>query len=272
MPRDVTDILTRIVRHKAGEVSARAQRVPLEVLRERSAGQPAPRGFLQALESRIGRKQPAVIAEIKKASPSRGVIREDYDPGAIAASYARGGAACLSVLTDEQFFQGADDHLTTARQNSELPVLRKDFMIDPYQIWESRVFGADCILLIVAALGDAQLLDLSGLALELGMDVLVEVHDREELERAQALRIPLLGINNRDLRTFETSLDTTLDLLPRIPDGHVVITESGIHSREDVLLMQEHGVHGFLVGEAFMRAPDPGEALAGLFDMGEAST
>lgn len=261
-----------MVRHKAGEVSARAQRVPLDVLRERSAGQPAPRGFLQALESRIGRKQPAVIAEIKKASPSRGVIRENYDPGAIAASYARGGAACLSVLTDEQFFQGADDHLAAARQTCELPVLRKDFMIDPYQIWESRVIGADCILLIVAALGDAQLLDLSGLALELGMDVLVEVHDREELERAQALRIPLLGINNRDLRTFETSLDTTLDLLPRIPDGHVVITESGIHSREDVLLMQEHGVHGFLVGEAFMRAPDPGEALAGLFDMGEANT
>ncbi len=263
----MSDILTRIVRHKATEVAARAQRVPMQALRERSGGQPAPRGFLNALERRIDRHQPAVIAEIKKASPSRGVIRKDYDPAAIAASYARGGAACLSVLTDEQFFQGADEHLAAARGRCDLPVLRKDFIIDPYQIWESRVIGADCILLIVAALGDAQLLDLSELALELGMDVLVEVHDREELERALALRIPLIGINNRDLRTFETNLDTTLSLLDGIPDEHVVITESGIHRREDVLMMQERGVYGFLVGEAFMRAPDPGAELAGLFDL-----
>lgn len=265
----MTDILTRIVRHKAGEVAARAQRVPLRLLRERSAAQSPPRGFLEALEKRVQRRRPAVIAEIKKASPSRGVIREDYEPGVIAESYARGGATCLSVLTDEQYFQGADGHLGTARDNCTLPVLRKDFMIDSYQIWESRVIGADCVLLIVAALGDAQLVDLSGLALDLGMDVLVEVHDREELERALALRLPLIGINNRDLRTFETSLDTTLELVGDIPANHVVVTESGILRREDVLLMQEHGIHGFLVGEAFMRAPDPGIELARLFDLRE---
>lgn len=268
----MTDILTRIIRHKAGEVSARARRVPLRTLRDRSAEQPVPRGFLQALETRVRRRQSAVIAEIKKASPSRGVIREDFDPGAIAASYARGGAACLSVLTDEQFFQGADEHLSAARQNCALPVLRKEFMIDPYQVWESRVMGADCVLLVVAALGDAQLVDLSGLALELGMDVLVEVHDREELERALALRVPLIGINNRDLRTFDTQLSTTLDLLTEFPPEHeyVIVTESGIHRREDVALMRQHGVYGFLVGEAFMRAPDPGQELAGLFAPEEA--
>ncbi|MDZ7840562.1 MAG: indole-3-glycerol phosphate synthase TrpC [Gammaproteobacteria bacterium] len=263
----MSDILTRIVRHKAEEIAARAQGMPMAVLRDRSAGQAPPRGFLSALENRMRQARPAVIAEIKKASPSRGVIREDYDPGAIAASYARGGAACLSVLTDEQFFQGADEHLGTARDCCTLPVLRKDFMIDPYQIWESRVIGADCVLLIVAALGDAQLVDLSGLALDLGMDVLVEVHDREELERALALRLPLIGINNRDLRTFETSLATTLELVGDIPEDRVIVTESGILRREDVLLMQEHGIHGFLVGEAFMRAPDPGTELAGLFDL-----
>jgi len=261
----VTDILSRIIRHKAQEVADRARQTPLASLRERCAGQQPPRGFLDSLEERIRRRRPAVIAEIKKASPSRGIIREDFDPAAIAGSYARGGAACLSVLTDETFFQGADSHLQAARGHCALPVLRKDFMVDAYQIWESRVIGADCILLIVAALGDAQLLDLSELALELGMDVLVEVHDREELDRALALRVPLLGINNRDLRTFDTSLSTTLDLLPHIPADRVVVTESGIHSREDVALMQEHGVHGFLVGEAFMRSPEPGEALAELF-------
>jgi len=261
----VNDILTRILRHKAEEVTARAARVPLSTLRERGAGQAAPRGFFEALETRIRRGRPAVIAEIKKASPSRGVIREHFEPGAIAASYTRGGAACLSVLTDEQFFRGSGEHLAAARASSALPVLRKDFMIDPYQIWESRVMGADCILLIVAALGDAQLLDLSGLALELGMDVLVEVHEEQELERALALRLPLIGINNRNLRTFETTLDTTLRLLPGIPENHLVVTESGIHGREDVRRMQQHGVHGFLVGEALMRAEEPGEALAALF-------
>lgn len=261
------DILTRILRHKTGEVSARAARVPLAELRARAAAGEPPRGFLEALETRIRQRQPAVIAEIKKASPSRGVIREDYEPGAIAASYARGGAACLSVLTDERYFQGADEHLAAARLSCALPVLRKDFMLDAYQIWESRALGADCILLIVAALGDAQLLDLSELALELGMDVLVEVHDQEELERALALRLPLIGVNNRDLQTFETSLDTTLGLLSGIPEEHVVITESGIHSRGDVQMMQEHGVHGFLVGEAFMRAREPGDELARLFGL-----
>lgn len=265
----MTDILTRIIRHKAVEVAARSQEVPLHVLRQRSAAQSAPRGFLEALEKRIHQKQPGVIAEIKKASPSQGVIRADFDPGAIAESYARCGAACLSVLTDARFFQGADEHLAAARRHCALPVLRKEFIFDPYQVWESRAMGADCILLIVAALGDAQLLDLSELALELGMDVLVEVHDRDELERALALRLPLIGINNRDLRTFDTSLTTTLDLLPRIPGGHIVITESGIHRREDVSLMQRHGIYGFLVGEAFMRAPDPGEALADLFALEE---
>jgi len=264
----VNDILARISRHKAQEVAERSRQVPLTRLRERSAAQAPPRGFLHALELRIRQHRPAVIAEIKKASPSRGVIREDYDPAAIATSYARGGAACLSVLTDEAFFQGADEHLTTARQSCELPVLRKDFVLDPYQVWESRAIGADCILLIVAALGDAQLLDSSQLALELGMDVLVEVHDHEELERALALRLPLIGINNRDLRTFDTTLDTTLALLPAVPDDRVVVTESGIHRREDVLHMQRHGVHGFLVGEAFMRAPEPGAALRELFEMG----
>ncbi|MGA8260883.1 MAG: indole-3-glycerol phosphate synthase TrpC [Arenicellales bacterium] len=259
------DILTRIVRHKAEEVAASSRKVPLAALREQAAAGERPRGFLDALQARIGGKQAAVVAEIKKASPSRGVIREDFDPGAIAESYVRAGATCLSVLTDTDFFQGAKEYLGVARDRCPLPVLRKDFMIDSYQIWESRAIGADCILLIVAALGDAQLVELSGLALELGMDVLVEVHDGQELERALELRVPLIGINNRDLRTFETSLSTTLDLLPQIPEGHTVITESGIHTREDVSLMEQHGVYGFLVGEAFMRAPDPGEALAGLF-------
>lgn len=265
----MTDILTRILRHKAQEVTERAQQVPLRELRERAAGREAPRGFLDALESRIRQRQPAVIAEVKKASPSRGVIRAEFDPGEIAASYARCGAACLSVLTDEEFFQGSSQHLATARDRCRLPVLRKDFMVDPYQVWESRAIGADCILLIVSALGDAQLVELSQLALDLGMDVLVEVHDSDELDRALALRVPLLGINNRDLRTFDTRLETTLELLPRIPDGYTVITESGIHCRDDVTLMQSNGVHGFLVGEAFMRAPEPGEALAELFALEE---
>ncbi|MBS1270151.1 MAG: Indole-3-glycerol phosphate synthase [Gammaproteobacteria bacterium] len=268
-PIQVTDTLSRIIRHKAGEVSKRSKQVPLRALRERSAEKPAPRGFLQALKNPIREQRPAVIAEIKKASPSQGVIREDFEPGAIAFSYARGGAACLSVLTDERFFQGADAHLKAARQHCPLPVLRKDFMIDPYQIWESRVIGADCILLIVAALGDAQLVELSELALELGMDVLVEAHDEQELQRALDIRVPLIGINNRDLRTFETHLSTTLDLLSRIPGDRIVITESGIHRRQDATLMQQHGVYGFLVGEAFMRAANPGDALADLFGLHE---
>ena len=263
--RDCPDVLLRIIRHKAREVSERAERIPLRVLGERAETQAAPRGFAAALRSRIAAGEPAVIAELKKASPSKGVLREDFDPDRIARDYAAGGAAALSVLTDETFFQGADRHLAQARSASGLPVLRKDFVIDAYQVYEARALGTDCILLIVAALGDAHLNELAGLAAHLGMDVLVEVHDAAELERAAHLESLLLGINNRDLRTFETTLDTTLDLLDRIPAGRTVITESGIHSRTDVARMRAAGVHGFLVGEAFMRAERPGARLRELF-------
>ena len=263
--RDRPDVLVRIIRHKAREVAERAERTPLRVLGERAQAQAPPRGFAAALRSRIAAGEPAVIAELKKASPSKGVLREDYDPPGIARDYAAGGAAALSVLTDEAFFQGADRHLEQARSASGLPVLRKDFVIDPWQVYEARTLGADCILLIVAALGDAQLNELAGLAVHLGMDVLVEVHDAAELERAAHLEPLLLGINNRNLRTFETTLDTTLDLLDRIPAGRSVVTESGIHTRADVARMRAAGVHGFLVGEAFMRADRPGARLRELF-------
>lgn len=266
MPEKV-DILSRIVRHKAQEITQRAHVQPLRDLRARVEDTPHPRGFLEAVESRVLGKQPAIIAEIKKASPSQGVIREHFDPAAIAKSYAEAGATCLSVLTDKMFFHGADEHLYVAKQACELPVLRKDFTIDIYQVWEARVIGADCILLIVAAIGDAQLMELSTLALELGMDVLVEVHDEHELERALDLRLPLIGINNRDLRTFETRLTTTIDMLAHIPDDRIVITESGISKPDDIRLMYEHGVYGFLVGEAFMRAEEPGAKLAELFEL-----
>ena len=263
--RDCPDVLRRIIRHKAREVSERADRTPLRVLGQRAEAQAAPRGFAAALQSRIANGHPAVIAELKKASPSKGVLREGFEPEAIARDYAVAGAAALSVLTDEAFFQGADRHLVDARAASRLPVLRKDFVIDAYQVYEARALGADCILLIVAALGDAQLNELAGLAVHLGMDVLVEVHDATEYERAAHLEPLLLGINNRDLRTFDTTLDTTLDLLERIPDARTVITESGIHTRADVARMRAAGVHGFLVGEAFMRAPRPGAKLKELF-------
>ncbi|RMD69803.1 MAG: indole-3-glycerol phosphate synthase TrpC [Gammaproteobacteria bacterium] len=259
------DILKNILRHKALEVAERAGALPLRELRARVESAPPPRGFEKALRTRISRGEPAVIAEVKKASPSKGVLREDFDPEAIARSYREGGAACLSVLTDEAFFQGAPDYLTRARATSGLPVLRKDFIVDAYQVFEARALGADAILLIVAALGDAQLLEFTELATQMGMDVLVEVHDAEELERALALRTPLVGINNRNLRTFETRLATTLDLLAAIPGDRLVVTESGIHTREDVALMRRHGVHAFLVGEAFMRAGEPGEKLRELF-------
>ncbi len=262
---DAPDILTEIVRHKAAEVTARAARTPVAMVRARVQQALAPRSFVDAIESRVQAGQAAVIAEIKKASPSKGVIRPDFDPAQIAASYERGGATCLSVLTDEKYFQGADAYLTEAKSACGLPVLRKDFVIDAYQVWEARAIGADCVLLIVAALGDAQLSELSHLALDLGMDVLVEVHDAAELQRALPLHLPLIGINNRNLRTFETSLDTTLDLLDQVPDDRIVITESGIHSPADVARMRRHGVQGFLVGEAFMRADDPGARLAELF-------
>ncbi len=266
------DILSKIVRHKAQEITQRTHVQPLRDLRARVKDAPHPRSFVNAVATRIKVKQPAIIAEIKKASPSQGVIRENFDPAAIAKSYAEAGATCLSVLTDNKFFHGADEYLCEAKQACALPVLRKDFIIDSYQVWEARVIGADCILLIVAAIGDAQLMELSTLALELGMDVLVEVHDKHELGRALDLRVPLIGINNRDLRTFETRLTTTLDMVPYVPDNRIVITESGIRKPDDVRLMYEHGVYGFLVGETFMRAEEPGTKLAELFAFPRART
>jgi len=259
------DILEKILQRKIEEVAERSQQVPLSELSERASVAAAPRGFAAALEWRLMNDQPAVIAEIKKASPSKGLLREDFQPALIARSYEAGGAACLSVLTDSDFFQGHEDYLQQASAACQLPVLRKDFIIDPYQVYEARAIGADCILLIVAALDDARLLELSRLARDLGMDVLVEVHDGDELQRALPLPTSLVGINNRDLRSFETSLQVTLDLLDDIPGDRVVITESGIHQAADVQLMRDHSVHSFLVGEAFMRADDPGAELKRLF-------
>ncbi|CAP40649.1 indole-3-glycerol phosphate synthase TrpC [Bordetella petrii] len=260
----MNDILAKILAVKAEEVAtARQMRSEAELLREAQARQDV-RGFAQAIEDKIAQGKAGVIAEIKKASPSKGVLRENFDPAAIAATYAVHGAACLSVLTDVQFFQGSHDNLRRARAACPLPVLRKDFVIDPYQVISARAMGADCVLLIVAALAPSQLRELETLAMELGMDVLVEVHDAKELDIALSLKTPLLGINNRNLRTFETSLQNTLNLLPQIPAGKRVITESGILSPEDVKLMRSHQVHAFLVGEAFMRAEDPGVELARL--------
>lgn len=258
-------ILRRILERKAEEVAERRAAVPLAQLQSRIGEQGPVRGFCECLRGRIQHGDPAVIAEVKKASPSRGVIRADFAPAQIAASYQAGGAACLSVLTDVDFFQGADSFLGEARVACDLPVLRKDFTIDPYQVVEARAIGADAVLLIVAALEDAQLRELAAAAVDLDLDVLVEVHDRAELARALALGLPLLGINNRDLHSFTTSLDTTLDLLDDIPADRLVITESGIHNREDVAQMRRAGVHGFLVGEACMRAAEPGEKLRELF-------
>ncbi len=262
---DTPDILKKILHRKAEEVAARRAALPLEELKRRVVSAPPLRGFVDAIAGRVAQGLPAVIAEIKKASPSKGVLRADFEPAQIAASYEKGGAACLSVLTDRDFFQGDDDYLRQAREACSLPVLRKDFIIDPYQVYEARVMGADCILLIVAALSDARLSELTELAARLGLDVLVEVHDRGELERALALPVTLVGINNRNLRTFETRLQTTLELLPAIPGDRIVVTESGILARQDVALMRQQGVHAFLVGEAFMRAPEPGERLRALF-------
>ena len=259
------DILKRIIHRKTEEIVERMGRVSLQEQAERAKEGSPVRGFADRIAQTIQAGQPAVIAEIKKASPSKGVMRENFQPAEIAASYEKGGACCLSVLTDIDFFQGSDAYLQQARQACSLPVLRKDFIIDPYQVYEARAIGADCILLIVAALGDAQLNELASLALHLDMDVLVEVHDAEELARALLLNLPLIGINNRNLRTFETTLDTTLSLLSQIPENRIVVTESGIHTPADVARMRAHHVNAFLVGEAFMQAEEPGEKLRELF-------
>ncbi|MCE5420117.1 MULTISPECIES: indole-3-glycerol phosphate synthase TrpC [Acidithiobacillus] len=259
------DTLQEILQHKATEVAARRQRLGLAELQSAAALAAPPRDFVGALRQPQATGAAAVIAEIKKASPSAGVIRENFNPVEIARDYAAHGAACLSVLTDERFFQGNDSYLTAARSAVNLPALRKDFCIDPYQVWEARAIGADAILLIVAALGDDTLRELEALALDLGMAVLVEVHDAQELRRALALRSPLLGINNRDLRSFTTSIQRSIDLLPAIPEDRLVISESGIRSPEDVATLRARGIHAFLVGEALMREDAPGKALAQLF-------
>jgi indole-3-glycerol phosphate synthase len=261
----MSDILNQIVEVKREEVAAAKKRVPLEAMRDDALSRVLTRDFVGALRTNIANGQSAVIAEIKKASPSKGLLRPDFIPADIAQSYAEAGAACLSVLTDRQFFQGGNDYLKQARASCDLPVLRKDFMIDAYQIYESRVVGADCVLLIAACLEDAQMAELEAIALSLDMAVLVEVHDRAELERALKLKTPLLGINNRDLRTFEVKLETTLALKELVPSGKLLVTESGILARADVQRMRDAGVHAFLVGEAFMRAEDPGAALQALF-------
>jgi indole-3-glycerol phosphate synthase len=265
----MSDILNRIVAVKREEVAAAQKKIPFAAMRADAESRVLTRDFEGALRRKIAAGQSAVIAEIKKASPSKGVLRADFIPADIAQSYAQGdgetSAACLSVLTDRQFFQGQPDYLKQARASCELPVLRKDFMIDPYQVYESRAMGADCILLIVACLEDARMAELEAVARSLDMAVLVEVHDRDELERALQLKTPLLGMNNRNLRNFEVSLDTTLGLLKEVPADRLPVTESGILAKADVKKMRDAGVHAFLVGEAFMRAEDPGLALAELF-------
>ena len=258
-------VLDRIVARKREEVAERRRETPDATLESRAADAPATRGFATALTTRVAAGDAAVIAEVKKASPSKGVIRADFDPVAIAGSYQAGGAACLSVLTDRDFFQGHEDYLQAARAAVTLPVLRKDFIVDPYQVLETRALGADCLLLIVAALDPQALRTLYALASEVGLDVLVEVHDAAELDLALDLGPALVGINNRNLKTFETRLDTTLRLRERVPDDVLIVTESGIHERADVAVMRAAGVHAFLIGEAFMRAPDPGAALQALF-------
>jgi indole-3-glycerol phosphate synthase len=259
--RAAPDILERILARKREELESARRAVPMAEIQRLAAAAPPPRDFVGALRAKIAAGRPAVIAEIKKASPSKGLLRADFDPAAIARGYEAGGAACLSVLTDRDFFQGTPEHLAQARAACALPVLRKDFVTEPYQVFESRALGADCILLIAAALARQDMQGLEASARSLGMAVLVEVHDGAELESALTLQTPLLGVNNRDLRTFQTRLQTTLDLLPRIPTGRIVVTESGISGRSDVSLLMAKGVPAFLVGEAFMRAADPENAL-----------
>ncbi len=261
----VPTILENINARKREEIAERSDRVPLAELKARAADQSVARGFVRAMEARLAQGQSAIIAEIKKASPSKGVIRENFHPDDIARSYALGGACCISVLTDRDYFQGSEEYLVQARAACDLPVIRKDFLIDPYQIYEARAIGADCVLLIVASLEKSQLLDLNNLALEIGLDVLIEVHNEAELDIALETGNRLIGINNRDLHTFETRLGTTLDLVDKIGDERILVTESGILEPKDVQTMRSAGVNAFLVGEAFMRASDPGEALRKLF-------
>ena len=259
-------ILRKIVDRKWEEIDERKRTAPLADLKAMASDQPEARGFARAMADRTGQRRPAVIAEIKKASPSKGILRDPFDPPAIAESYEEGGATCLSILTDHDFFQGHEDYLKAARAACSLPVIRKDFMVAPYQVYESRAIGADCILLIAACLTKDQMQELEGIAHEIGLDVLVEVHDGEEMDDALTLNTPLVGINNRNLHTFDVSLDTTFDLHQRIPSDRLTITESGILTREDVTAMTEREIYGFLVGESFMRAPEPGEKLRELFD------
>ncbi len=262
---DRPDILNKILERKRQEITERQTNLNLDTIQKLAADASPARGFYQAIDSKIEQGKAAVIAEIKKASPSKGIIREDFDPAFLAKSYTEGGATCLSVLTDMDFFQGDDEYLKAAKAACNLPVLRKDFTIDPYQVYEARAIGADCILLIVAALSDLQLRELADITLELGMDVLVEVHDREELERALILRTPLIGINNRDLHTFKTDLETTINLLTDVFPDRTVVTESGIHTTQQVAMLRQHNVNAFLIGEAFMSADDPGKKLKEMF-------
>lgn len=265
MTHSPPDILLKILQRKKQEIAQRSASVPITEMKKRADEASPLRGFIAAIEAKTQQKQPAVIAEIKKASPSKGLLRGDFRPSEIAQSYASHGASCLSVLTDQDFFQGHEDYLRQARAACNLPVIRKDFIIDPYQVYEARAISADCILLIVAALNDTILCELLALSSVLGMDVLMEVHDEEEMERALQTSAKLIGINNRNLRTFETSLETTSRMLTMIPADRITVTESGIHTADDVKYMLDHQVYAFLIGEAFMRAPQPGEKLAELF-------
>lgn len=262
---DTPDILIKILNRKQQEIAERSLNISIEALKKQCEKADPVRGFIRSIEIKINNNQAAVIAEIKKASPSKGVLRKNFEPAEIARSYAIHGAACLSVLTDKDYFQGHEDYLKLARAACSLPVIRKDFIIDAYQVYEARAIDADCILLIVAALDDESLHSLCDLAHQLGMDVLMEVHDRQEMTRALKTDARLIGINNRNLRTFDTSLDTTLSMLDMVSEDHLLVTESGIHTIDDVQLMRDNGVNAFLVGEAFMRAEDPGEKLAELF-------
>ena len=265
MSNDTPDILVKILNRKREEIKQRSAQISIEALKQQCESADKVRGFIQSIENKINNNQSAVIAEIKKASPSKGLLRENFEPAEIARSYADHGAACLSILTDKDYFQGHEDYLKQARAACELPVIRKDFIIDPYQVYEARAIDADCILLIVSALDDETLHLLFHLAHELQMDVLMEVHDRQEMQRALKTGARLIGINNRNLRTFETSLETTLNMIDMVNENHILVTESGIHTKDDVQLMRDNSINAFLVGEAFMRAENPGEKLAELF-------